>query len=522
MAAERLGSGELDAVVVGGGWNGLVCATVLARAGLAVAIVEDRPAIGGTHRTEYPFAKATRLGTHPGEHRVGFVPPDLSTHVGAALPTAPLEPGVFVPTLGAGRFLLGRADDLAGSEGLSANDAAALRAMHAELDAIVADLGPVWTRPGVGIDEIAERRVRPALREAFVHLCKDSFAAYAARFGLQSGALRAALAIEALGDTFASLDSPGGGGALLVRHAARRNAAPVAGFGRALVDAAQAAGVLVAAGQALAQIVIDGNNVSGIVLADGTLQRTSAVVTSADPWRLRALVGADRFNADYTRRIDTLAQPGGVAKLTLALETLPSFTCLPEDRGQHRATTFLVPQSGGEEDAVRALVRAHAEATSGHLPVAPGLECVFPTAQDASLRDPEGRHSVSLLVPWVPYDLVGTTWAAEEERFTDALISTLDAFAPGTKSAVVDAVLWHPKKLESHFGVTRGHLGQIDDTVLFGDRMRPGTPVNGLYSCARACGPAAGVVGAAGVVAAQKVIEDLELGLERTELGIRP
>ena len=122
----------------------------------------------------------------------------------------------------------------------------------------------------------------------------------------------------------------------------------------------------------------------------------------------------------------------------------------------------------------------------------------------------------------VPCDLVATTWAAEEDRFTDALISTLDAFAPGTKAAVVDAVLWHPKKLETHFGVTRGHLGQIDDTVLFGYRMRPGTPVNGLYSCARACGPAAGVVRAAGVAAAHKVIEDLELGLERTELGYRP
>ena len=521
MAPERLGTGELDAVVVGGGWNGLACATVLARAGLAVALVEDRPALGGTHRTEYPFSKAPRLATHPGEHRVGFVPPDLAMHLGAALPTAPRVPGIFVPTLAEGRFLLGPADDVPVSEGLTEADARALRAMHAELDAIVADLGPVWTRPGVALDEIAGRHVRPALREAFVHLCKDSFAAYAARFGLRSGLLRAALAVDALGDTFASIDTPGGGGALLVRHAARRHAAPVAGFGRALVEAAQASGVLLVAGQPIAQIVIDGNNVSGIVLADGTVQRASAVVTSADPWRLRALVGANRFGASPTRRVDALAQPGGIAKLTLALDALPRFTSLPEDRGQHRATTFLVPQSGGEDDAVRALVRAHAEAAGGHLPVAPGIECVFSTAQDESLRDAEGRHSLSLLVPWVPYDLGGTTWAAEEDRFTNALVDTLEAFAPGTKTSIVDAVLWHPKKLESHFGVTRGHLGQVDDTVLFGDRMRPGTPVNGLYSCARACGPAGGVVGAAGVVAANKLIEDLELALERTEIGQR-
>lgn len=517
MTAHLSGGEELDAVVVGGGWNGLVCATVLARSGLAVALVEETLALGGAHRVEQPFANAPRLGALVGQHRAGLVPPDLGARLGMALPVTSAAPGFFVPTPVPGRFLFAGGDHLTGIEGA---DAAALAAMDAELGAIAADLGPAWTRPAFELEEIAARHVRPELRAAFVGLSRGSFAAYAARFGLESGLLRGALAIEALADGFASLDAPGGGAALLVRHAARRTTASVPALGRALVEAARAAGVRFSVGQPVAQIVVDGNNASGILLADGTFQRAAAVVSSADPWRLRALVGADRFPADHTRRIDALLPIGGFAKLTLAVTALPRFAALPDAHGQHARTTFLLPAAAGEDDTVRAIVRAHAEAMAGHVPVAPAIACVTPTAEDPSLQDPEGRHSLSLLVPWMPYDLVGTTWAAEEERFTEALLDVIEPFAPGLRASVVEAILWHPKKLESHFGTTRGFLGQLDDTMLFGDRLRATTGVNGLYSCAAACGPAAGVVGAAGVAAAERVIEDLELALERTELGV--
>src|SRR5690606_27419916 len=68
---------DCDVIIVGGGANGLVCAIVLARAGLSVQVIEDKPAIGGMHRTEYPFARAPRLGTYTGAHRLGYVPGDL-------------------------------------------------------------------------------------------------------------------------------------------------------------------------------------------------------------------------------------------------------------------------------------------------------------------------------------------------------------------------------------------------------------------------------------------------------------
>jgi phytoene dehydrogenase-like protein len=99
------------------------------------------------------------------------------------------------------------------------------------------------------------------------------------------------------------------------------------------------------------------------------------------------------------------------------------------------------------------------------------------------------------------------------------VLDVLESFAPGTRALVVDAQFLHPKKLETQFGVTRGHLRHTDDTFVFGDRMPYVTPVTGLYSCSSACAPAGGMLGIAGHNAATRVLADFELGLERTEVG---
>ena len=523
--------GELDVVVVGGGVNSLVCALLLARSGLSVAVVEDKAAPGGMFRTEYPFGKAPRLATFTGAHRVGFVPAELLMHVAVPLPLSPREPSMFVPTAAAGRYLLAGQ----GNEGLrqatggvlSEADAKALGAMFAELDALVSDLGPAWTAGPMPVEEVGDRFVRPALRDAFVALCRGSFAEYAARFGIQSSLVKAAIAADSLVGSFASWDTPGSGGSLLVRHAAGSlagggDAVAAGGLGalaRRLAEEAKLAGATLVTGTPVTQILVEGNTATGVLLADGRAVRAGAVVTSADPSRLRALVGADHLPAEYSRRIDAFARPGGIAKVVVALSELPRFTCLPDAVGQHRAVAFLLP--GGEDDAVRGLGRAFADASAGRIPGAPPIECVFPTATDESLSDDEGRHSASLVVPWAPYDLAGTTWSAEEERFTNAVLDVLESFAPGARALVTDAVVYHPKKIETHFGVTRGQLGHVDDTLLFGDRLAPATPVSGLYACGRGCGPAGGVFGVAGLNAARRVLADVELALERTEVGVR-
>lgn len=494
---------EHDVIVAGGGVNALVCALVLARSGLGVVLVEQTAAVGGMHRTEFPFAKAPRLAAATGAHRVGFVPPSLEAHLGVRLPLAARTPARFVPTTGA-RFLL---DD----HGLDDGDRAALGAMHAELEAMRQDLAQAWTAMPTSVEEVSERWIRAPLREAFVRLCRGSLAEYAARFGMQDNLLKGALVADALGGSFASWDAPGSGAPLLVRTAPEL--VPVGGLGalaKTLLEAAQTAGVQHVAGT-VTQIVVEGNTAVGVLLADGTMLHGGAVVSGADPWRMRALVGVDRFNAEYVRKVDALARSGGSAKLVVALDELPRFTCLPDDHGQHRAVTFLLP----EDDTVRALGRAFADAAAGRLSTEAPVECTFATEED-------GRHSASLVVPWVPYDLAGTTWSSEEERFTGAVLDVLERFAPGTRAHVVDAVLWHPKKLETHFGVMRGRLAHVDDTLVFADRLAPTTPISGLYTCGPASAPAGNVFGVPGLATARQVVSDFELALERTEVGMRP
>lgn len=511
-------SDEPDVLIVGGGLNGLACALFLGKAGLSVQVLDDRTIVGGIHRTEFPFAKAPRLPTFTGAHRVGFVPPALSAHLGVRLPLALRDPSLFVPSKKTGEFFLAGGGHAGLRAAADARDAAGLASMHAELDAISEDLAVVWIAAPMSIEDIRERYVRAELRDAFTALVRGSFAEYVARFDIHSGTLKALLAADALGGSFSSWDTPGSAAPLLVRHAAGDDAIPTGGMAviaRTLADAAKAAGVVFHTGTAVTQILVDGNAIGGVVLDDGRILRASAVVTSADPWRLRALISPAQLSADYMRRMDAWIRPGGIAKLLVAFGEVPSFACLPEDRGQHRATTFLLP-----EDGVRGLGRAFADANAGRIPADTPIEMVFPNRTDTTLRDPDGRESASMLVPWVPYDVAGSTWNAEEERFTNALLERLEEFAPGSRASVVDTVLLHPKKLETHFGVTRGHLNHVDDTVLFGDRLPPTTPISGLYTCGRGCGPAAGVVGVAGLNAARRVLADLELALERTEVGI--
>jgi phytoene dehydrogenase-like protein len=522
---------DIDVIVVGAGANGLVCALVLARAGLRVHVLEDRPAVGGGLRSEHPFAAAPRLAAATGTHKLGFVPRDLLRLTGLTLPTRPRDPCAFVPSTTLGAFLLAGPghdafrDAVARANDAGAADAAALAAMHLELDAIVSDLAPAWVAGALGVEETGDRFVRPAHRDAFVALCRGSIGAYVDRFGVRSDLVKSALASDALASTFGGWQTPGTGAALLVRHAARglgggADAVVEGGMGavvRALADAAERAGATIATGQRATQIVVEGNTTAGVRLDNGEVVRALTVISSADPARLRAMIGDAHLTADYMRRVDGFVRVGSIARVNLALSALPRFLALPEERGQHGAVIHLVPGAG--TDGVARLTTSFAEAEAGRLPAAPPVELVLPTATDPSLRDGEGRHHASLLVPWAPYDLDGTTWAAEEEGWLKSILAVVDSFAPGTSGLVVDAVAMPPKKLESQFGVTRGHAHHVDDAIVFGDRLAYTTPIGGLYACGAGCAPAGGVFGVAGHNAAKRVLADMELGLERTEVG---
>ena len=155
------------------------------------------------------------------------------------------------------------------------------------------------------------------------------------------------------------------------------------------------------------------------------------------------------------------------------------------------------------------LRNAFERAQAGELPEFPAIEWYTHTAVDPSLQDDRGRHSAAFFVQWVPYELSAGAWDDEEEHYVRHLIDIADTFAPGFSACVVDAVALTPKKIEQRFGMTYGHIHHVDNTFGFDRRMPYATPVAGLYSCSAGCHPAGSVIGAAGYVAANRILRDM-------------
>ena len=508
-----------DVVVVGAGHNGLVAALVLARSGLKVHVVERAEVVGGAARTERPFKKAPNLATSTGAYLLGLMPPELAAKLQLDLPLMRRDPHYFLPTTGS-RYLLFGSDKVAMRDQFtrffSEKDWRANEALQEEIGQIREDVAPTWMQEPLSIENTAERFVRPALRRAFVDLCRRPVGEYLERFGFQSDLLKAMYAVT---DGFSGLngdwDTAGTGMNFLVHNMCRLPGSDgtwmivKGGMGtvtQTLAQKARDAGARIDVSSPVARILVDHGAVRGVACEDGSELQASCVVVNADPFRMRDLIGKDLLPNDYNKRIDNYRKDGTTFKVNLALKGLPKFTCLPEDKGQFGSTMHLLPD---ESEVMGAMRQAFADVKAKRLPRFPTIEWYVHTTVDPSMKDPEGHHNSALFVQWVPYQLDGTTWDAEEEGYVKHLLSICDRFAPGTSELVADTFPLTPAKIEQHFGITRGHIHHVDNSFGFDDRLPYVTPIQGLYSASAGCHPAGSVIGAAGHNAAERILKDL-------------
>jgi phytoene dehydrogenase-like protein len=511
-------SERCDVVVVGAGHNALTCALVLARAGLSVRVVEGKDVVGGACRTERPFPRCPELRHSTGAYLLGLMPPELDARLGLGLPLLRRDPHYFLPTLGEAYVLFG--SDANATRGMiesffSPEDARADARLGAELAAMREDVGPTWLEAPLSIEETAERSVRPALRRAFVSLCRGSVGDYLDGFGFRSELLKAMYAVtDGFTGLYGSYRSPGTGMNFLIHNMCRLPGSDGTwmivrgGMGTVtarLAELATAAGARIEVGRPVVSVETRGGSASAVVLADGERIDADCVVLGSDPFTGLSLLG-DAAPAAYRRRVKRYERDGTTFKLNLALGGLPRFTCLPEDRGQHRGTIHILPE---QRNVIASLERAFAEVEAGRLPECPTIEMYVHTPVDPSLADPAGRHSAALFVQWVPYELADGDWDQERDRFGRHLLSICDRFAPGTSDLVEDTFALAPPDIERHFGIHRGHIHHVDNRFGFDERLPYRVPVDGLYNCGAGCHPGGSVIGAAGYNAARAVLADL-------------
>lgn len=510
---------SVDVLVIGAGHNGLVAALLLARKGLNVLVVEEKPAIGGACRTEQPFQTAPNLRISTGAYLLGLMPPELLRILDIRIPLIRRDPHYFLPTTDKRYLLFGSNREEMQRQFtafFSEADWQANAALQEELAQLREDIAPTWLEEPLSIEETAEKYVRSPLRSVFINLCRQPVGAYLDRFNFKSDLLKAMYAVtDGFTGLFGTWDTPGTGMNFLIHNMCRLPGSDGTwmmvrgGMGTVtslLADAAIKAGAKIETGRSVSQILLTQGVAKGIVLQDGTEIGAKTIVVNADPFRMRSLVGAENFPADYNQRLDRYQKDGTTFKVNLCLRGLPQFTCLPQNRGQYNTTIHLLPD---EPEVMMMLHQAFADVQAGQLPEFPAIEWYIHTSLDPTMQDAEGHHNSALFVQWVPYQLQGTTWEAESERYVNHLLSICDRFAPGTSQLVQEVFALHPQKLEQHFGLTRGHIHHVDNSFGFSDRLPYAAPIQGLYSASAACHPAGSVIGAAGHNAAMRVMKDM-------------
>jgi len=521
-----------DVVIIGAGHNGLVSAILLARAGLDVVVLEAASVLGGATRTERPFAKAPGLGQSTGSYLLGLMPPELLRTLDVDIPVLRRDPHYFLPTpgpAGAPYLLFGRDREATRAQMerfFSPRDLAADEQLAVEIAALRADLAPAWLEEPSGVEEIAERHIRPQLQSTFIDLVRGSVADYLERFGFKSELLMSMYAVtDGLSGLNAGPDDPGTGHNFLVHNMCRLPGADgtwmiaEGGMGtvsRTFADAARAAGARLFTDAGVASVTVDDAAASGVVLADGRSVRARVVLGACDPYRLMSLVPEGTLPAELTSRMESVRRPGTTMKLNLALRDLPRFSCLPAGApSPFGSTVHLLPGSaglagGGDLESPMAALRAMwAEVQAGRLPDEPTIEWYVHTTVDPSLRDAAGHHSSALFVQSVPYSPAGTTWDEALPGYVTRLLEICDRYAPGTSDLVVDTMPLTPPGIERHFGITGGHIHHVDNTAAFDERMPYFTGVDGLYAGSAGTHPAGSVIGAAGHNVARRILADL-------------
>ncbi|MFO1341360.1 MAG: NAD(P)/FAD-dependent oxidoreductase [Burkholderiaceae bacterium] len=531
---------DCDALIVGGGHNGLVCAAYLAAGGLKVTVLERRGVVGGAAVTEE---------FHPGfrnsvaAYTVSLLNPQVIRDLQLAqhgLRVVEREVSNFLPT-DDGRYLKtgpGRSFDEVAR--FSRRDAEALAGYGERLEqladvlrGLVLETPPNVTAGGwaAALPELLHAaRLGGRLRRLGMDLRRDLLALFSASAGdyletwFESDPVRAVYGFDGIVGNYASPYTPGTAYVLLHHVFGEVNGKKgawghaIGGMGaitQAMARSAQARGVEIRTDSAVREVLVERGRAVGAVTEDGRRYRAGVVVANVNPRLLYgSLVDPAVLPEDFRRRMAGYRCGSGTFRMNVALAELPSFRCLPGTaRAEHHTAGIIIAPT------LRYMEQAFFDARSHGWSRRPIVEMLIPSTLDDSLAPP-GQHVASLFCQHVAPQLPdGRSWDDCREEVADLMIATVDEHAPNFKAAVLGRQIMSPLDLERTFGLVNGDImhGALQLDQMFSARPVLGHgdyrgPVPGLYMCGAGTHPGGGVTGAPGHNAAREVLRDLGRG----------
>ena len=535
-----------DAVIIGGGHNGLVSAAYLARAGLKTIFLEQRHVLGGAAVTEELFP-GFRFSVF--SYVVSLLRPEIIRELQLprhGLDILPLD-GTFTPLRPGEGPRGGRVADVAGTGDYlwrvndhgrtirelrrwSASDAEA----YEEYGQLMVEMAR-FIKPILGITppDLTSLDPRPLLplggllrsfqqlperqQAVFVQLMTMSAADFLDQW-FETDPLKATMSASGIIGTYLGVRSPGTAYVLLHHYMGEIDGAfrawgiPKGGTGgisNAIGSAARALGAEIRTEAPVERVLVKDGRAVGVVLAgSGEETRADVVLSSVDARRtFLGLLEPGTLEGEFEEEIRRFKFRGSSGKVNLAVDRLPEFTCLP-GVGEHLRGAISFSPSIDEMEL------AYDDAKYGHFSTKPYIDMIIPTLVDPTMAPP-GKHVVSCFVQYAPYHLAPElgTWDDQREAFGDAVVNRISEFAPGFRDSILFRNVQTPLDIERTTGLTEGNIFQGELTLeqLFFNRPAPGyarfkTPVRDLWLCGSSTHPGGGIMGANGRIAALEVL----------------
>ncbi len=517
-----------DAIVIGGGHNGLTAAAYLARAGRKVLVLERRDVLGGAAVSEevYPGFRFTVAS-----YVVSLLRPEIIRDLNLpahGLEILPLE-STLTP-LPDGDYLVRWADhDLTRRELYrhSPRDADAYdefgKLMYHMAYAVKPILSTVPPNPASFNPEqlldLAKflQHFRTLSDEHFTALFKLMTMASADYLDewFETEPLKATMSASGIIGTFLGPRSPGTAYVLLHHYMGEIDGVfrawgfqkgGTGGVSMAIARAAESFGAEIRTAATVTHVLTRNGRALGVALDNGDELRADLVISGLDPRQtFRRLVDERELPTDFLVDIDRFKFKGSSGKVNLALDGLPDFTCLPGVGPHLRGAISISP-------TVEYLERAYDDAKYGHFSRRPYLDVIIPSMIDPHMAPP-GKHVMSIFVQYAPYAIEGGWDDAKREAFGDTVIDTLAEYAPNLKSLILHRQVLTPWDMEQKFGLSEGNIfqGELSLSQLFFFRPSPKwanyrTPIQGLWQCGSGTHPGGGISGASGRLCALEIL----------------